>query len=94
MMSGLYECPLDGCFTTWGLPDFDKVPAAFADILGTSPLGLHEGWMHHAKTELEREIDKHLRAHQPAEWVGEIQRLKALLAGMTEAMVALGSELR
>lgn len=88
-MTGHYECPISTCPETWNLPEIEMVPAAFADILGTTPLGMHEGWMHQAKVSLEHDMDRHLRTHPPADWAGEITRLKALIEGMTEAFASL-----
>jgi ribosomal protein L32 len=79
------ECPICGDRFEANTVDPATVPAALADILGTTPLGAAEGWNHNQRAKLEQLLDRHLRAHRPDEWLPKLMTVRRQLEALLES---------
>lgn len=85
-MSAQLTCPVCGQRFEANTVDPASVPPMLADILGTTALGAAEGWNHQARARLEQELDRHLAAHTPEEWLPELMGARRQLDATQEAL--------
>lgn len=74
-------CPVDDC--DWKLEQtlYEPPTDCLSDIFGLGTMALAAG--QHQQWDLERELDKHTRSHEPIDYLRTITRLQADLNALT-----------
>lgn len=73
------NCALPHCNQTWELPVLEEIPPALADLFSMTPRGMAESRALQRARQIEVDLGRHFRTHQPEEYLTELRRLALLV---------------